>query len=1658
MALKVDNLNNLFWDNGSYRFPNTYPHLVNGKWLEKTTPVMLTPTTGWVVLTGDFNYCEFKGELFFLRKDQLISLEKNKWRYILIKDHVCSIFKNKANVLIKGTLTNGDLEKLNNSDFQFTFPVFNSYNQRILLPLAKETYNWKKHIIPILPTKKFGERLALDNADYSKFLTQLENNKTLFKNKQIDKYKHFSLLGRAKLSKKQSNWKDELLGKIKQLLNDLGNEDVVLVKIEDSGKGVMHDKYAISYKSSHSLGNQIEQFKQVLNLDFSKLEDIVLVSPTRGEPDPKTAYFRITPKKIQVTDEEAIVETYIKKLSRRPRVSFFNKYSTRAIYERTGKLQTWYATKSNAELFLPQKIFFKVRPSLLAKPEWSAHFPTNRKIESFRSAYLYYCQNLDFIFKFKQGAKVSSDVYSEATFIDSEKFLTNNSEKSISKNLLKSEEGVEVATPLNPNYYPWKTTGEPLNIGWLIGQFSLWVNNQDSIFDQERPYLVKKQANSLHRLKGLNKIASKLIQNQNAYEPTLISEEQNYNFELDIFNTLPARARQSTQEADFLIGEKMLFSTWGAGSYLLFQPADSGSYLTTSKLSKDPNVLISKWLSSASYYYPYYMFDDGSYTLQHAKEWFKKAYDGFKKLDYKRFYENKEKFKVLKEHIKKNTKALFITEEVSFKDTPIKELKEGDIFFSDLDYFFYDHSEGDDLEQKNSDWFTHEKDAESELEDGEIVVYTDPKDGGLSIGAVNVWKTEVVLPEDQFIAEGNAISSDSSVNDKLNVKLTKISRRNSQTYKKFDEVINVLSSKSEFFSEILDFNLEELAKTGSYLFDLKGTDFYCYFDQKGKVHLIFKKTEDIQTSQRQIYTIKATDALNSLDKTQWVNQKVNLSIFGQKIDLPVKVLKNNPAVNIELETAELKDKGNVFMDSHKVEISHSLGKTYLRFDTPKILTKSSTPYNAYETERMDISNMRAFQDYLIKRKEYEIGFDSMEIEHAKMRFDNQQQKNALIARTIVLGLAGAVAIGGVASAGIGAASAAGGIAAAAKGAFSLGGIAKAGALLSAGGAWGQKLFSDITGWSRFNEQTRIMEEKIALSVEKQLLNSYTIDLSEQRRKEDYLFNLRRSFAQESFNAISSRERNQALDDKEEELKGLSNKEDKEIYLELWTISDKQKEFAQNYHSQFGVDCRVGDYLVPFANGIKKGLYKLEDVQISNLNDRIDLLLIKSLLENGIKIEEWIEHEQVKELIPIDPKVAKLQEKIEDLNKLRESLENEKKTLEAKIQSLISELKVSKDEEEKLTVQVTEKQAEIKQKQAKIKQQEQQIATETQKYHTLSNSFRELETKKAEQERLAKLYLEEKSNLAKQKSELEAKNKELDGKIEQINAEIKKLQQEKEELTGKHGASQDEVEKLKNEKQQIQQELEETKKSLEAVREIETNLRNQLAAEGKAGGDALAVFNMMRQIAYGNGYRSCEDENYFPNQKTYLIFKKGTGFDIVQWSLDRLRWEKTTSRAIHYYPYFKSFAVTLPHGQGWSNYLTNATTGVYTQFWNGTYGGNKYGAAYHTDEIKTWSDIKSKVGGKYGFLAMNSGDSSAFIICPQSEGSYFPYFPEYKTSGTEPIMNDIVQNAGGAVYFDPSKNDFVSPTEKNKEGVKKITTYGEYLRIFGLRWANNKVQY
>lgn len=932
---RVANLANLFWDNGSFKYPNTYPKLIDGQFVNKT-PVMTSPTTGWVILVGDWNYCQFNDDLFFLRKDKVISHKRNKWVYVLIKDHICSMFKNKANVIAKGTVINTDLKHLKPNDFQFTFPVFNNYNKRTLIPLKEDPFDWRIHseIYKIPKDVRFDSYFPLTDKTYSNLVGRLEKLRDYFLKDPVQSWNEivkdnkylciFGILEREKT--KISSWKNELIDRINELLDEAQNplrDDIHLGKIINAtikGATRLTGKWAITNINYSQLINVSDNNTRDVTIDLRGLKDIELINfenlPTNQlyAKDFFSIYLSYDSNKV---DEEiwSTESHYIHKLSRRVRLPFTNKNTTRAVCQRNQKYYNWCwdYNPSDSHLYYPQKVFFKLTEDETLQPlDKYLSYPTKRKKETYRSVYLYWCWNLNFYFVWGRSLKFNQLSYSDNspsshTWMNAEELWPKEDKYNILKTLAgdyyqssNTEQSLQLVpskleTDTYEAEYPWKKgggmyVGEPINIGWLLGQFSTHLPYQSYYFETEFPYIIKAGVagnTALYRLKGLNESVKDLIQLQDLYKNARTGSD----FTLEIFNRFPHKTRESSLEEDFLIGEKLLFTTWGMAPYLLFQPAmftyDRGSPLdwsltpftlgiggiayegygyywwTSIDNYYDPQ-LFGKWIEYASWHYPYVVFDQGSYFKESAKQWFKKAYENYQPLEYDRFYLNSKNYKKLKLHVQKNTQSFFVTEPVYFKDNPIKELLIGDVFFSDLEWFWFSQSEaltgeGKRLKAPTASEFLFPNfslQGDKELINNDIVVYLHPKNKKIYVGRVHKWNSKMKLPSNQYIAKVNEVITDTMAEENrfIDIKYTRITPMEVDQSKKLsgfdslDELISILKGNRKILRE--PNNLQELQELQRpWLFNLKGTPFLCLLDRLGRVSLIFKNKEEYEATE-----------------------------------------------------------------------------------------------------------------------------------------------------------------------------------------------------------------------------------------------------------------------------------------------------------------------------------------------------------------------------------------------------------------------------------------------------------------------------------------------------------------------------------------------------------------------------------------------------------------------------------------------------------------------------------------------------------------------------------------------------------------------------------------------------------------------------------------
>lgn len=748
-----------------------------------------------------------------------------------------------------------------------------------------------------------------------------------------------------------------------------------------------------------------------------------------------------------------------------------------------------------------------------------------------------------------------------------------------------------------------------------------------------------------------------------------------------------------------------------------------------------------------------------------------------------------------------------------------------------------------------------------------------------------------------------------------------------------------------------------------------------------------------------------------LANSQKINQKVVLSFYGKKIDLPFKFVNEDNYVEILKDVAHIPEASHEVMEAYRLEITHPLGKMFCRFDIPKELTASTMTADAFSIAELNVRAKREFEDYLISRKQYDIEFSQMDLSHRQARLERKYEyinKGLDTAIGLVTFGASSWKAGAIASNWIKSslqsarqASRSATIAYAKQWALDNRYVMKFGRLYknrnsfsvydppspskfapisfkgqdmtiaNAVGAYkGFTGFSSgIVGLASISERAALQESGFALAIQEKALRSYEIDLGFEREKDEQLFTMRRLFASENYNEITDRQKQRVLD--ELESPAISD----EIYLEVWTTSGEQKEYIDKYHDKYGVDCRVVKNEIPIRDDMRKGIYCIEDVEVYNLTDRVDFEYLKTRLTGGIKFIEWEEFKGEKEFHPVDERVKELQAEIVTI---RQQYQQD----DALTQETLKQLRDS-------NVLLHN-----------------QVAVDADRYHELTENYKKKEAELQTQTNLAVLYKNEadhfKADLLKKDSEhaqekedhsgtkqqLEEKTRQLEQKIRenqtltsQIDSQLLKIQEcerEKEVQQSKIQKLEQEVESNKDKNQEIEtlkqqnqaqvqqinelaqkqlttvQELEETKKSLEAVREIEKQLREQL---GTAGVDIKHITQMINRFWVFQQADASRHPLKQISKYLAVVLKRDNAFVVT-----RIAFTKVKEYWIPYLALIEedneasawpklNKSKSLYKSESYGGFVLSQDT-IKTTYWGTGYN------SYYSKKITTWSDVKA----------------------------------------------------------------------------------------------------
>lgn len=152
--IDVANIRDLFWNNNSDLYPTCVPKQF--KRIKITRPTFLSPYVGTCVLDGEYNYCRYNGQYFFLSKVEPIDLMMPRYKYQLDYDVM-------INFMAKGVEVRGTLTKTNRPDIleeclQTTVPILAD-------PIRKKEVYYKKDTESVI-RYKLTDKVKLKSSEY----------------------------------------------------------------------------------------------------------------------------------------------------------------------------------------------------------------------------------------------------------------------------------------------------------------------------------------------------------------------------------------------------------------------------------------------------------------------------------------------------------------------------------------------------------------------------------------------------------------------------------------------------------------------------------------------------------------------------------------------------------------------------------------------------------------------------------------------------------------------------------------------------------------------------------------------------------------------------------------------------------------------------------------------------------------------------------------------------------------------------------------------------------------------------------------------------------------------------------------------------------------------------------------------------------------------------------------------------------------------------------------------------------------------------------------------------------------------------------------------------------------------------------------------------
>lgn len=1361
----LGNIANLFWNNSSWQVLNDIPEFSESVELDYD-PILRSDSLGEIDAWGEYNYCKYKNNYYFLEKSAIIDPDTKHYKYTLVKDFWTSILNKYTNIKVSGLATTWNIDEDLDKWINFTIPTLSNPCEVNYIKFGDQKFKWYDSIKIFKPTHEIKD-LVLSRTTFEHFINHYKNidwgyRKYLEKENNFTTTKSRNIYIAGKIDPtKHRGWKNTIYNLIVSTLDSISSspETHILTKWS-SQNSPLNGKYVITYKQ-HNVGQtDIVTNLKVKNIDLSNLKDI---RPVRLD----------NPDKYHLPNKN-VDETLL-----------FDVGNESPHYEEAIQLK-WcrkvYLPIENV-MSLPSEFNYWYEKEYIELNKSQNRINNNQQIIKFKDTnlgegYLHWLDKVDFCFDYTKTWYFNK-------YTNKPNTTPLNASKDTDSDWVTYPGFIEYYNQPGYRYYFWDRFGPEdtfPSYGFLIFQWLRSTENWNRfIYKGSDPI---RRLNIINGLKkdelmkrywtGRQYVTSKTLDDINGWGQTGLTNFTGLKNEYKWFEMMPFKFSpdsdvlsrlewdlngfmpicflpRANYQYGYLYSEKPL-NVLGYIYYYDGYNYDILQAYSRSKRQAAGPTSASKWLTT---YYLYQILNSTHPYPQSTMGEFRKAITSTTQNPAKLTIADKNEYKNWNQIRNNVIEQITYTKQIDLGF----EINQKDYVFSDLEYYLKNLSNHSSLSwgigksilamihgNNAPEWF-HAVDFfkdKNEVDplhlDKKLVIITNLKQEW-EVRYCSCHEFDISLDGSSNQAIDYILDSETSTNPLTSKKIKITHFKNLDIVLKENpdqalknkiinafyqnqpgiEEIAISSSKTEL-NKIFWLTDNDITTSKGHLFDLIGTDWYAFL-REGRISFLAKNSDNFEPILEDSKILIVPDSLKNKSLLTKINQQNTLRIYTNNIPLSSRFdFDNNPDFHLRMKAANPTETNSQF----EYWFIESIGpvdeiRTYI--GTLKERVKSLSVAEQSTLDELSLEMTRLNEDRELNLKRINLDRERAEIQATNDYWDLGYSRYRNVIDYIFSGVNLFFGIGNLSvpwnhASHWGKNSILTGTVAGEKYGFTKNQYMKfyKGAELSASKAPG--LIGNITEMIRIGEMERRVEEQLNLSLKQIALKTFEVDLTTIRRKEDLIKRLESSTNIYNTPIISDRQ----LIKQFNEFEGISTKEDEQNkYIICRTPNQTQLKVLEEYKEIFGIECKIPNISLTIRKGMKPNIFRFvfaeqpELMEITDLNERKWLL---ARLQGGMCVRSKGK-EIGKEIVP---------EIVVDSNYIK---------------SLESELKTNKKDLLDTKTQLVQQQKNLN------------IANET--INSFRNELTSMTNKFLEQEKLALLYKSESDRLKKELANCKAHN-------------------------------------------------------------------------------------------------------------------------------------------------------------------------------------------------------------------------------------------------------------------------------------------------------------